>query len=185
MRTQPTGGRQRRLCATVVAIALAATGCHVYQPSPHTPPDQSAKAVEQLRALPSLEDTQAQVQAAIDEITAGASAVIPGAVWESAQNADTNTCEPPYDQTEGKTYFLPNRIAENVTVSEQNWTDILRVAKESAAKIGATDVQVMMDQPHNHDVWFSGPSGTFIKISYRDNLVVAGNTGCRLPHDKK
>ncbi|OBB34779.1 LppA family lipoprotein [Mycobacterium sp. 852002-51961_SCH5331710] len=58
-------------------------------------------------------------------------------------------------------------------------------AKESAQKIGATDMQVMQDQPGNHDVWFSGPGGIFIKIGYRGNLVVSGYTGCRLPRDKK
>jgi hypothetical protein len=184
-RNRPPADRRRLLCATVVATALAAAGCHVYQPNPHTPPDQSAKALEELRALPSLEDTQAQVQAAMDEITTAASAAMPGALWVTDTNADTNTCEPPYDETDGKSYFLPNRIAENVTVSEQNWADILLVAKDSAAKIGATDVQVMKDQPGNHDVWFSGKTGIFIKVSYQGNLVVAGHTGCRLPRDKK
>ena len=155
------------------------------QPSPKTPPGHSANALQQLQALPSLEDTTAQVQAAMDQITTGATAVVPTATWQTATNADTNTCDPPYDHTDGRTYFLPNRISANIAVSEQNWADILRVAKDSAAKIGATDVQVMKNSPGDHDVWFSGPTGTFIKVSYGGNLVVAANTGCRLPRGKK
>jgi Lipoprotein confined to pathogenic Mycobacterium len=30
-----------------------------------------------------------------------------------------------------------------------------------------------------------GPTGIFIKVGYRGNLVVSGCTGCRLPRDKK
>jgi Lipoprotein confined to pathogenic Mycobacterium len=83
--------------------------------------------------------------------------------------------------TSGRRYFLPNRIAPQAAVSEQNWADILKVAKDAAAGVGATSVQVIHDEPGNHDVWISGPAGIFIKVSYQGNLVVAGYTGCRLP----
>jgi Lipoprotein confined to pathogenic Mycobacterium len=153
-----------------------------YEPTPST---DATKALQELKSLPSLEDAKNQVQGAIDEITTAASAAIPTAKWETADNADTGNCEQPYEQTDGKRAFLPNRIAPNVVVSEQNWASIVRVATDSAAKVGATDVQVMHDQPGNHDVWFSGPAGMFIKVSYQGNMVVAGYTGCRLPRDKK
>jgi hypothetical protein len=62
---------------------------------------------------------------------------------------------------------------------------ILAAAKVSAAKLGATDEQVMQDGPANHDVGFYGPAGTFIKIGYQGNLGISAFTGCRLPQDKK
>ena len=173
------------LSAVVVAIAITTTGCHVSQPNPPTPSTEATQALDQLKSLPSLEDTTTQVQAAIDEITAAASKAIPGTVWTTAGNEDTGNCEAPYDQTDGKRYFLPNRVAENVVVSEQQWADLLQVAKDTGAKLGATDIQVMQDQPGRHDVWFTGPAGVFIKFSYKGNMVVSGYTGCRLPRDKK
>jgi hypothetical protein len=130
--------------------------------------------------LPSLEDTKAQVQAAMDEITRAASAAIPTAAWQTGDNAGEDWCEPPYG-TLGKRYFLPNRIAPRVEVSEQNWADVLKVAKDAAAEISATNVQVIHDEPRNHDVWFTSSTGAFIKVSYQGNMVVAGYTGCRLP----
>ena len=145
-----------------------------------TPTSQTANLLDELRALPSLEDTKAQVQAAMDEITRAASAAIPAATWQTADNAQSDWCEPPFS-TLGRRYFLPNRIAANIAVSEQNWADIVKVAKDSAAKVGATNVQVLHDQPGNHDVWFTGPTGISIKVSYQGNMVVAGYTGCRLP----
>ena len=145
-----------------------------------TPTSQPTDAIDELRALPSLEDTKAQVQAAMDQIIAAAGAAIPTATWQTADNEQEDWCEPPYG-TSGRRYFLPNRIAPKAAVSEQNWADILKVAKDAAAGVGATSVQVIHDEPGNHDVWFSGPAGIFIKVSYQGNLVVAGYTGCRLP----
>lgn len=167
------------------AALLAVTGCHVDRPYEPTPPSEATQALRQLKALPSLEDTTAQVQAAMDEITSAASRLIPEMKWETLHEGTTGNCERPYEQTDGQRYFLPDRVAENVAVSEQAWTAIVQAAKESAAKIGATDVQVMRNQPGDHDVWFSGPTGIFIKIGYAGNLGVAGYTGCRLPRDKK
>ena len=173
------------LAAMVVAIAITTTGCHVSEPNPPTPSTESTKALEQLISLPSLEDTTTQVQAAIDQITAAASKAIPGIVWTTATNEDIGNCEAPYEQSDGKRYFLPNRVAESVAISEQQWSDLLQTAKDAAAKLGATDIQVMQDEPGKHDVWFTGPAGVFIKFSYKGNMVVSGYTGCRLPKDKK
>ncbi len=121
----------------------------------------------------------------MDEITATASTLIPSIKWETLHEGTRDNCERPYEQTDGQRYFLPDRVAENVAVAEQIWAAIVEAAKESAAKVGATEVQVMKDQPANHDVWFSGPTGIFIKLGYRGNLGVSGYTGCRLPRDKK
>ena len=174
--------RYGMLAALIVAIATP--GCHVSQSDAPTPSTDAAQALDQLKTLPSLEDTTTQVQRVLDEITAAASKSIPSIVWITANNEDTGNCGAPYEQTDGKGHFLRNRVAEDVGVSEQQWTDLLHVAKDAAAKLGATDVQVMKDQPRNHDVWFTGPAGVFIKFSYKGNMVVSGYTGCRLPADK-
>jgi hypothetical protein len=150
------------------------------EPDQPSPTSQTSDLRHQLEALPSLNDTKAAVQTAMDQITSAASAAIPTASWQTDTNAQEDWCEEPYGQL-GRRSFLPNRIAAKVTVSEQNWADIEKVAKDSAAKVGATDVQVMHDAPGNHDVWFTGPMGVSIKVSYQGNLVVAGYTGCRRP----
>ncbi|WP_420110384.1 LppA family lipoprotein [Mycolicibacter arupensis] len=155
------------------------------QPYEPTPPSVAAEALNVLRSLPSLEETQVQVQAVMDEITTAASQFIPTANWETLHEGSGGRCERPYEQTEGKRYFLPDVIAQNVDVSEQSWARLEQAAKTAAAKLDATEIQVMQDQPGNHDVGFYGPTGLFIKVGYRGNLVVSGYTGCRLPQDKK
>lgn len=185
MKKHPHRGRARPLLVVIVATALAAIGCHVKQPYQPTPPTDAAKALEELKSFPSLEDTKAQVQAAMNEIASAARRMIPPISWETLDEGSGDDCQRPYEQTDGKRYFLPDEVAENVTVSEQDWTKIQDVAKEAAAKLDATDIQVFRDQPGQHDVGFYGPTGLFIKIRYAGNLVVSGYTGCRLPRDKK
>lgn len=181
----PTPRRHGLLFAAVAATALAATGCHVNQPHRPTPSTDAATALATLKSLPSFEDTQTQVQAAMTEITAATTKLIPSITWETPHEGSGLGCERPYDQTEGRGYFLPDEVAANVEVSEQQWATIQEAAKQAAAKVDATDMQVMHDNPGNHDVGFYGPTGIFIKVGYRGNLVVSGYTGCRLPRDKK
>jgi len=185
MRNHPNPRRHGSLLAVLTVTALAAAGCRVNQPYEPTPPSDAAKALEVLKTLPSLEDTQARVQAAMNEITSAASKVIPAITWETAENADTGNCERPYEQTDGKDYFLPILAANHVTVTEQDWAKILEAAKEAAAKLDATESQVMQDKPGDHDVRFYGPARLSIGIGYQHSLVVTGYTGCRLPRDKK
>jgi len=171
--------------ACAAAFALLATGCTVPDPYPATPSTAAAQALEQLESLPSFEDTKTQVQGALDEITKAASTLLPSIEWSTPHQGSADNCEAPFEQTDGKRYFLPDQVAVAVSLSEADWTTILAAAKASAAKIGATDEQAMQDQPGKHDVGFYGPTGTFIKIAYKGNLVVSGYTGCRLPQDKK
>ncbi len=155
------------------------------QPYEPTPPTAAAKATEVLKSLPSFEDTQTQVQAAITQITTTTSQLIPTITWETPHEGSGDNCERPYEKTDGKRYFLPDAVAANVVVSEGIWEKIQDTAKDAAAKLEATEMQVMKNQPGNHDVGFYGPTGLFIKVGYRGNLVVSGYTGCRLPRDKK
>ncbi|MBS4730124.1 hypothetical protein MSM1_17895 [Mycobacterium sp. SM1] len=62
---------------------------------------------------------------------------------------------------------------------------ILEAAKEAAAKLDATESQVMQDKPGDHDVRLYGPARISIGIGFQKSLVVTGYTGCRLPRDKK
>lgn len=185
-RTRSGRGLLSTVAITItMAIAITTTGCHVENPDAPTPSTEPAKALDELKSLPSLEDTQAAVQHAMNEITSAATKLDPSITWLPMHGDSTGNCEAPYEQTDGKRIFLPDLVANGAHVSESDWTTILAAAKAAAQKIGATDVQVIHDAPGNHDVWFTGPTGIYLKIGYQGNLVVSGYTGCRLPADKK
>lgn len=168
-----------------IALALATTGCHVEQPQPPTPSAAATPTADELQSLPSLEETASQVRAVMTEITDAASKLDPTITWLPLHGDERGNCEAPYQSGDGKRLFLPDQVAEGAHVSEAHWVMILAAATTAAAKIGATDVQVMKDQSGNHDVWFTGPAGISVKTAYHGNLVVSGYTGCRLPSDKK
>jgi hypothetical protein len=171
--------------ASVAAVALLTTGCHVSEPYPPTPSTAAAQALEQLESLPSLEETKTQVENVVAEIKDAANRVVPSLKWQSLHGETAGNCEAPYEQTDGKRLFLPDQVASGADVSEADWATILAAAKAAAAKLGATEEQAMKDGPSNHDVGFYGPTGIFIKLGYQGNLVVSSYTGCRLPQDKK
>lgn len=175
----------RAVALTCAALALLTTGCTVPDPYPATPSTDTAQALEQLESLPSLEETKSQVENAVSEIKAAANRAVPSLEWQSLHGETAGNCQAPYEQTDGNRLFLPDAVAVRAEISESDWATILAAAKASAAKLGATEEQVMQDGPRNHDVGFYGPTGMFIKVGYKGNLSVAGYTGCRLPEAKK
>lgn len=155
-----------------------------YEPTPPTAADEAAHV---LQSLPSLEETQRQVQQAVDVIKAAVGRIIPGVTWQSNTDASglRSQCPKPYDQSKGGYFTLPNEIAVRVPISESQWSQVQQAATEAAAKLEATEIQVMRNEPGFHDVGFYGPGGLFIKVGYHGNLVVSGDTGCRLPANEK
>jgi hypothetical protein len=178
-----TDRRQPRLAvlAGVLTVALAVTGCQVSKPYEPTPSSEAAKALTDLQSLPSLQDTTTQLQVAVNDIASAASHLIPAAHFEDLHGGATDQWESPYEQTDGQRYFVPDRVAANVAVSVADWATILQAARAAAAKLDATDIQTMHDQPGNHDVGFYGPAELFIKVGYQGNLGISSYTGCRLP----
>lgn len=179
--------RQAIGCIAAI-ILLTLTGCHVNTPYEPTPPDESAKALEELKTLPSLEDTKIQLQEAIESITAAASTIVSVAsTWSNQDNGEAAGCAnlKPYDQSDGRSWYAPNAVAAGVSVSEDDWLKILEVTRTAAAKLGATTPHVFQDKPGNHDARFSGPTGLYVRVGYAGNLSVGGYTGCRLPAAKK
>lgn len=161
------------------ALAVLTAGCTVTRPGEPTPA-VSAEITAQLMALPSLEDTKAQLLGAIDEIATAASGIVPGMRFADYHGESGLTCDGPYEGSGARGRYLPNRVGEGATVSEAQWARIQDAARAAAAAVEATDVRVVKDSPGDHDVWFTGPGGSSIKLAYQVNLVISGYTGCRL-----
>lgn len=150
-----------------------------------TPPTEAAKALEELKTLPSLEDTQAQLEGVIETITAEVAKIIPSVSWRRADNEALAGCNKPYDQSDGHSWYAPNTIASDVVVSEADWPKILEIAKATAARVNASEIQVFQDKPGKHDIRLYGPAGLFVRVGYAGNLNIGGYTGCRLLAAKK
>jgi hypothetical protein len=151
------------LCAVVM------TGCSAGGGDP----------VAALRALPSLEDTARDVGSVVEEIVAAADAAAPGLVWTQT-GGSVSVCTEAYAKTDGQRQSLPARVGSGVALGEEQWARVEAAARAAAARVGATEVQVMQDGPGNHDEFLLGPGGMRIQVGYAGDLAISASTGCRL-----
>ncbi|GAB2652408.1 hypothetical protein GCM10027169_16910 [Gordonia jinhuaensis] len=152
---------------------------------PYEQPGESdtAKAAATLASLPSLEDTEAQVKNAVDQLSQYISTMVPGARWEQTGDRMGSGCLRPYNGTDGDLVYLPRYVAET-QIPDNVWPQVFERAKELAATLGATGVERFHDEPGNHDVRFYSKEGTTIHLAAGGNTVLASITGCRLTQAK-
>jgi hypothetical protein len=152
-----------------------------YQPTAPTEADQAA---DELTSLPSLEDTQNALKAAIGGVGQRISAIDPTVTPPVAfgwRHAPSRTgCKPPYEQSAGKDILLPSYVSE-VPIAEQHWKQAYGIAQQAAAALGAATVTVFKDAPNDHDVQFSNDTGTTLRLGSQAAALITGSTGCRLP----
>lgn len=175
----------RRWAAALGALAVALTGCQAKSaPGPATS-DTTAMALEQLRGLPSLEDTTAAVRTAVDQIAAEAVRIVPGLRWDDPAVDSTGDCGKPYDGTGGRHTELAGRVAPDAAVSPQQWSAIEQAARLAAAAAGAPTAMMVPPAPGGRGATFVGQAGLSVAVGYQGGLTISGQTGCRLPADKK
>jgi len=160
------------------------TGCHMTNPYEPTDSSEATKAAAALTALPALEDTERQLTAAIEQIGQQAAAIVPGLAWHWHREASRGGCNPPYEQSEGQLILLPNYVSDT-PIPDENWNQVLVIAKDAATKFGATNMEVFHGAPGFHDVRFYNDTGTDIRLGSQKAALISGSTGCRLPRNKK
>lgn len=168
----------------VAIIFTTITGCHVNNPDSPTPTTEAAKALEELKSLPTLEDTNEKLASSIQELGAKISAIVPSVTWHWQDEPQQIGCGKPFEQSDGKVILMPFYVSD-VSIPESHWNEVLAAAKETAASIDAPKLDVIHDAPNNHDVRFSNETGTAIGLTSQANTVISGYTGCRLPAAKK
>lgn len=153
--------------------------------NPYTPtdPTQAGQAAAFLLSLPTLEDTKAQLLAAIERVGQQISALTPTVAFVWRHEESRVGCRPPYEQSEGQVIMLPSFVSE-VPIPEQDWKQAYQITAEAATALGAGSVTVFKDGPGDHDVQFSNDAGTILRLASQKAALVSGHTGCRLPADK-
>ncbi len=171
----------RSLWAVVAATAIfSTTGCGMSEaPYEKTGPADTQKAATRLTELPTLEDTETQLRAAVVELGAYASSLVPGLTWQWVDDRSLESCDRPYDQTKGSKVRLRNYVS-SPALPDTVWPQILDRARQLAAPFGATRSEVFADKPGNHTVRLYSQESTAIFVGTQ-GAVISSNTGCRLP----
>lgn len=184
--TSRATSQHRFLSALVCALSLAllTTGCNVKNPYKPTDPTEATKAAAALTTLPSLEDTQAQVEAAIVALGHQITAIAPTVIWEWRFDHSRTECNPPYEQSDGEEILLRKYVSDT-PIPEQSWKQALDLAQQAAHSLGATNLTVFKDSPNNHDLQFTSETGTTLRFGSQAAALLTGSTGCRLPQSRK
>ncbi|WP_153346382.1 LppA family lipoprotein [Nocardia aurantia] len=169
--------------ATMMAVLiLMATGCGEMLDDPYkaTGPAETSKAAGQLVPLPTLEETEGQVERVVEELASYMSSLIPGLAWTWMDERSPADCDPPYDRTQGQKVFLRNFVG-SADIPDAVWPAVVARARELAAGLGATNSESMVDKPGDHDARFYSAEGTNLSVGSNGSAVISSSTGCRLP----
>ena len=148
-----------------------------------TDPTQASQAAASLTSLPTLEDTRAQLIAAIEHVGQQISAVAPAMKFEWRLDEGRVGCSPPYEQSQGQEILLAKYVSD-VPVPEQVWNRVYEIVAEAARTLDAGNVTVFKNAPNDHDAQFSSKTGTVLRVASQKAALLTGSTGCRLPASK-
>lgn len=176
----PTMFRPVARCISVVALALLATGCHVNNPYQPTDPTKASQAADTLSALPSLQDTYAQVETAILHLGQQITTIAPTVSWDWRREDSRGNCMAPIEQTDGERIVFRSYVSDT-PIPEQHWQQVYNLAVETAHSLGADSLTVFKDNPNDHDVQFTSDTGTTLRFGSQAAALISGSTGCRLP----
>ena len=181
-----TDARSRRwMTALTVAAVLTLTGCGsdvLDDPYEKSSPTVTADSAAILESLPSLEDTEVQLESTVMQIGAFVDTLVPGMKWTWIRERSVGGCGRPFDGTDGDDVQLKNYVSEG-PIPDAVWPQVFEHAKALAAAVGATEYQIFHDDPGRHQVRFYSPERTAIFIG-STGAVISANTGCRLPQAK-
>ncbi|WP_280235024.1 LppA family lipoprotein [Nocardia cyriacigeorgica] len=170
------------LMSIVVMVVLSGCGSRLDDPDHPPTPDEIAHAEAMLRNLPSVQDTEHQLFALIQQIAAGAETVAPELDWEVKVDRGQNTlgCPGPYSKTNGVSMATDSSYS-STPITDDRWPEVLRVSRDLAAQHGITTLTVRADEPGHHDITLHSPDhGNEITIGTREAALITGLTGCRL-----
>jgi hypothetical protein len=177
-----------RIPSSVAAIILAASfsGCGTGDVTGGTStsmnPDQVTEIEKALRAKPALEAVQAEYKAAVTTMADRIAALIPGTTWQFAQDTWT-ACGGKYSATKAKQAYV--LAAFNGPIPDTVWPKALQIAKDGAARFGATDYGTFKDQPGNHDIYIAGSDGVEFRLGTQGASTLMGQSDCRLSEADK
>ncbi|MEV6071921.1 LppA family lipoprotein [Nocardia sp. NPDC052001] len=108
---------------------------------------------------PTLEDTQARVTRAVEDLAAYANSLVPGMTWTwTRTERQPRACDAPYDQTAGKRLDLPNYITEGGDpthggIPDAVWPQVRDKARQLAADLAATHSDPLPTAEKPGDRW--------------------------------
>lgn len=121
------------LAALAAALTLSTTACGDLMSNPYNHTDDDiAAAAALLPTLPTLEETEAELTAAVQDIMNAAVAVTPALRWEAADKRRQSSCGGAFGKTDGLEINLPDYVSA-APIPEADWPLVLQAARDILA----------------------------------------------------
>jgi predicted LppA-like lipoprotein len=169
--------------AWVAALCAATlTGCGATVPGqPAAASGSSSVAARDpeaiLRDRPPFEAAQQQYLAAVTDTANQITALVPGLTWHVEENS-WRGCGGEFLHTKGVNAYV--FAVFSGPTPDPVWRRALQIVKDTAGRVGATDVQPFVDRPGNHDLVITGPDGVEVEFGTAKATVLSMSSDCRL-----
>ena len=141
--------------------------------------DQKLQQNAELRQRPTLEEEQARLTVARDEIRDRLASELGLTQWSDRGNGNAAGCAD-FEQSSGSTAFLPTLLLTG-GVSDEQWPRAAEVVQDVAAGYGFGAADVVVDAPRQHEIVLRGERGSLLRFGTLANATLALETGCHLP----
>lgn len=169
-----------KACKAIVALLAAVVVAGGCEGSDSVDENRVLAKIAELRSMPSFEDTEQLVNAAVQRVAEAASVIVPALRWYEFANRNQGLCGGEFSGTGGLNAFVAHMGADGA-VPDAQWPLVLQAARDIATQAGMTQLQVLADEPGNRNIRLYSDDGNAINIGYMKNTLVTGETGCRLP----
>lgn len=113
--------------------------------------EDTARYQKELRHLPSLEETEAQMSDLIVQTGDAVAKIAPRTDWRWNCERSQGGCSMPRLETTGLSVDTPSRLSD-VPITEELWAQSFAAAREMASAVGIDGLVVRVDLPGRHDV---------------------------------
>lgn len=140
--------------------------------------ERSQQHDAELQQRPTLEQAQARLTTARDEIRDQLADLLGLTRWSDRGNANGAGCTE-FDNSSGKTAFLSTLLLTG-GVPDAQWQEAADLVAQVAGSYGFGDVDVVVDKPGQHEIVLRGEYGSRIRFGTLSNATLSLATGCHL-----
>lgn len=130
-----------------------------------------------LRSKPPFEAAQEQYRRALRDMADRVGALVPGLTWQIKEDS-WRGCGGAYAKRSAVQVYV--YIVFAGPVPDDKWAPALAIVKDGAARLGASDMTTLVDNPGDRDVVFGGADGIEIEFGTKVNTILSAKSDCRL-----
>jgi hypothetical protein len=162
-----------------MAMCMSVSGCGATDSGPLGNPGPSRVAALEsgLRSKPSFEEAKTEYSAQMDRIAQEITDLVPGITWHVEENS-WRGCGGDYAWTRARQVYY--YIVFDQPIPDSLWPRALQIVKDGAARLGATTVDILVDQPHNRDLTIPGADGEEFEFGTAKQTILSAKSDCRM-----